>query len=492
MKRNLLIFAILFLNTSIFSQIPNDPLLIAFYPFDGNGNDISLNGFNATLVGPSTFTTDRFGNPGKAFSFNGYSNYFLINNTNATFKPTTFPLTVCVWLKIPPGNQGCFTFFKNDFAQDIYSGIRGTVIPNGTITISLENGGPIGPQSRNTKTGTTNIEDGKWHLITCIIRGFNNMDIYVDCRNDYGDYSGDANYLFYDQNNSGIIGAYDGLIGNTGLDYSLGVIDQLFFIKRELSVQEILGLYFNTPVTISGSDTICPGLPLTLSASGGNTYLWSSGQTTANATVYPSVTTTYTVTATDANNCSQTNNTVVYVYPNPIANAGPDQIISVGESVMLNGSGGQTYTWHPSNTLSNPYIANPIATPSITTTYNLTVTNNFGCSASDNVTIFVEPGNNNDTTDEKYSEIFVPNIFSPNGDGENDIVYVYGTNIKAIKFYIYNRWGEKIFESTNQTIGWNGSFKGEACQIDVYVYYLEAYLLNGNKIKRKGNISLVR
>jgi hypothetical protein len=84
----------LMLSNSATAQLVNDPTLIAYYPFNGSGADISSNGFNATLVGPSTFTTDRLGNANSAFSFNGSSNYFLIENVNSTFKPTTFPVTV--------------------------------------------------------------------------------------------------------------------------------------------------------------------------------------------------------------------------------------------------------------------------------------------------------------------------------------------------------------------------------------------------------------
>src|SRR5690606_10768444 len=128
--------------------------------------------------------SDRFGNPNSAFNFDGSSNYFLVNNVNSTFKPTTFPVSVSAWVRIPSDFICSFTFFKNDFMLDRYSGLRFVVIASGQVTANIENGGLIGAGSRNTKTATTNIKDGEWHLITCIIRGLNNMDIYIDCKND--------------------------------------------------------------------------------------------------------------------------------------------------------------------------------------------------------------------------------------------------------------------------------------------------------------------
>jgi gliding motility-associated-like protein len=87
---------------------------------------------------------------------------------------------------------------------------------------------------------------------------------------------------------------------------------------------------------------------------------------------------------------------------------------------------------------------------------------------------------------------FVPQIFSPNGDGTNDILFVEGRKIKELKFYIYNRWGEKVFETTDKEIGWDGFHRGKDSQSGVYVYYLEAEIEDYGPHKQKGNITLVR
>jgi hypothetical protein len=146
-----------------------------------------------------------------------------------------------------------------------------------------------------------------------------------------------------------------------------------------------------TATANAGSDvTICSGASTTLTATGGTTYSWSpaaglSSTTVANPVANPTTTTSYTVTATTGS-CSATDVVVVTVNPTPVANAGADQTISCGASTTLSGSGGGTYSWSPATGLSNPNIANPVCTPSTTTTYTLTVSNGT-CSSTDQVTI---------------------------------------------------------------------------------------------------------
>jgi len=88
--------------------------------------------------------------------------------------------------------------------------------------------------------------------------------------------------------------------------------------------------------------------------------------------------------------------------------------------------------------------------------------------------------------------IGVPNAFSPNGDGINDVIYVEGIGIANLTFEIYNRWGEKVFESENQEIGWDGNFKGVAQEMEVYTYIVNAIFINGKSTRLKGNITLMR
>jgi len=89
-------------------------------------------------------------------------------------------------------------------------------------------------------------------------------------------------------------------------------------------------------------------------------------------------------------------------------------------------------------------------------------------------------------------QVFVPQIFSPNQDGFNDILYVRGRKISEVTFIIYNRWGEKVFETTDKNIGWNGKHRGKDAQASIYVYYVDAIVEDVGRVTQKGNITLVR
>ncbi len=95
-------------------------------------------------------------------------------------------------------------------------------------------------------------------------------------------------------------------------------------------------------------------------------------------------------------------------------------------------------------------------------------------------------------TDKKEYNFFIPNIFSPNGDGENDILYVRGNEIATINFVIYNRWGEKVFETNDIKSGWDGTYKGNPFNTAVFVYSVKAIFENGEMIEKNGNITLVK
>jgi len=141
------------------------------------------------------------------------------------------------------------------------------------------------------------------------------------------------------------------------------------------------------PIADAGPNkTICAGQSATLTATGGGTYQWSPGGSSANPyVVTPTGTTTYTVTVT-LNGCTATDQVLVTVNPSPVANAGPDQMICAGQSATLTATGGGTYQWSPNGSNANPYIV----TPAGTTTYTVTVTSN-GCSSTDQVTVMVKP-----------------------------------------------------------------------------------------------------
>ncbi len=147
-------------------------------------------------------------------------------------------------------------------------------------------------------------------------------------------------------------------------------------------------------VTVSPDDTICVGSSTNLSASGGVTYQWAPNSfltcaTCPNTGATPVNTITYTVTVTDANGCINTGTTTIYVNPLPTITVTPNSAICTGDSLQLFASGGSQYQWAPAVGLSNPNIANPKASPPVTTTYTVTVTDANGCVNTATTTVTV-------------------------------------------------------------------------------------------------------
>jgi gliding motility-associated-like protein len=155
--------------------------------------------------------------------------------------------------------------------------------------------------------------------------------------------------------------------------------------------------------------------------------------------------------------------------------------IVAGSSTTLSASGGITYSW--SNGATGSVIT---VTPSATAQYCVYVFDSAGCSDSACVIIYMEL---------PCGEFYIPNAFSPNGDGENDDFRIYAGNVSCVKDFkliIYNRWGEKVFETVNAAEGWNGMHRGKLSNSAVYSYYCTATLANGTVIEKKGNVSLVK
>ena len=150
---------------------------------------------------------------------------------------------------------------------------------------------------------------------------------------------------------------------------------------------------------------------------------------------------------------------------------------------VITPNAGGKYSWSPSSGLSCTNCQNPIAGPIGTTTYTLQVTNDSGCVAVSQITV---------TINYDCGEVFVPNGFSPNADGENDLECVYGRCIETIYFAIYDRWGEKVFDTSDPKQCWDGMFRGQAMNTASFVYYLNAKLVTGETLTKRGNINLVR
>ncbi len=232
---------------------------------------------------------------------------------------------------------------------------------------------------------------------------------------------------------------------------------------------------------------ICDGESAQLIARGGISYAWSPSEgldavDIPNPIATPSVSTKYTVIINSGGTCGSTTKEVkVNVSPIPIVTITEDATINIGESIDLLATGGAGYSWSPAKGLDNASIANPVATPTKTTTYNVTVSNIDGCSAEESVTIEVK----------EDFEIFVPQMFEPNSS-TNNIIKVNTIGIKSVVFKIYNRSNKEIFSTTDGSIGWDGKYNGTVQNMDTYVYVVIAETYAGTKITRQGSIQLVR
>lgn len=241
---------------------------------------------------------------------------------------------------------------------------------------------------------------------------------------------------------------------------------------------------------------ICEGEEFNLSVSGGNTYQWTPGDNLSSSTsnepiATPTYTTKYMVVAYEGSCIPDTNEVEVVVHPKPQLLVRGEQTIVAGNSADLLASGEHIvrFLWSPSNTLSCFDCSAPTADPMKTTKYTVTVFTDFDCVDSGNVTVTV-------LCDK--SQVFIPNTFTPNGDGMNDVFYVRGAGIREVKsFRIYNRWGEVMFERTHANVndkqdGWDGTYNGKVLPPDVYVYTVEAYCENGDLSKWKGDVTIIR
>ena len=162
----------------------------------------------------------------------------------------------------------------------------------------------------------------------------------------------------------------------------------------------------------------------------------------------------------------------------------------MGSSIQLNTVFGpyptdsiRGYAWASTNGLSCTDCPNPIASPYTgPNQYTITVTYNNGCTAvaTINISVAGDP------------PVYVPNAFTPNGDNVNDRFMVYGEGIKTMQLMVFNRWGEKVFESDNQSDSWDGTFKGVMQPPGVYTYVVDLLYLNNRKRLKEGSITLIR
>jgi len=238
---------------------------------------------------------------------------------------------------------------------------------------------------------------------------------------------------------------------------------------------------------VSPSVAICYGDKTTITASGGNSIVWTPTTglnvgTGSGVVASPTVSTTYTVDVSYEGFCGSSTSVFVKVNPNPTVTAGRDTAYNYEEPMFLNAIGTGTMTWISGDEIICRDCPNSQIFPQRNSCYVIETVNEFGCKATDEMCIEVT----------KEFSIYVPNTFTPNGDGINDEFLAFGYNITDFTMEIFDRWGEKLFSSAELTTGWKGTFKSQPCEVAVYIYKITYKGLDGKKVNKTGHVTLNR
>lgn len=246
-------------------------------------------------------------------------------------------------------------------------------------------------------------------------------------------------------------------------------------------------------------DTLCIGQSVTLNASGAYTYSWTpaaglSNPNIPNPVASPTSTTRYRLIGYDENHCfSDTAFVEVAVGDYSTINLGPDITVPTGTQQTLHaeitGPPVKTWQWDPGTNLSCSNCADPVATVKNNIGYTVNIRNIYGCPASDTLSI---------KTFCESAQVFIPNAFTPDGDGHNDKLIVRAKGIAMVKYFrVFNRWGEVVFERSNFqpndiNNAWDGKVRGKIGGSEVFVYTAEVICDNGATYVYKGNVSIIK
>ncbi len=246
------------------------------------------------------------------------------------------------------------------------------------------------------------------------------------------------------------------------------------------------------------NDTICFGKSAQLLATtNASSFVWASSSSLQNSSTLspvasPAATTLYVLTVTDKLGCPKpVSDTVqVYVIPKVVLFAGNDTTAVAGQPVQLNVTStvaGLSYTWSPATWLNSAVINNPVATIPFANanyvTYTVNGTNAYGCSGSDDITVRVFNGS---------AGFYIPNAFSPNGDGTNDVFKPVIAGVTIQYFSVFNRFGNNVFTTSRSNEGWDGTYRGNPQDPAIYVWMIKGVDYTGKAVFQKGTVVLVR
>ncbi len=299
---------------------------------------------------------------------------------------------------------------------------------------------------------------------------------------------------------------YSNQLNNSSQDLSISVfVNGVHTYYAQLSsqgcvVEDSVSVFMvGDQATIQGDFTACYGDTVSLSVLNPNptfNYQWQSnaqllsGQGTSSVELVITAGTEVSVSAATPSGCFAQDTVQVAVSAlnaSTINATATPAVVLAGTNVQLNASpvnAGYNYSWTPNLGLSNANIHNPTAFIEMTSTYNVTVSDG-DCVQQDSVTVRVVDFICGRPT------VYVPNAFTPNLDQANDWLYVRGNFITELNFKVFDRWGELVFETNDQSVGWNGYYKGKKVDPAVFVYYLRTVCEGGEIYFEEGNITVL-
>lgn len=293
-----------------------------------------------------------------------------------------------------------------------------------------------------------------------------------------------------------VSGTYEGIINGTTINFSPSTFVTTTPFPGDYASCPIKPLSLNLSLSNSLSCNANTALLTATSTASSPTYSWSGTGIISDSTLN-SITVNsggiYTVIVSSGLPCNEISSNTISVISSgvsPIANAGSNQLLKCDDLFVSlsgfasGGTGAITYSWNPSASLNNPLIINPNANPINTTTYVLTAIDSNNCQATSSVVVSVE---NN-------SDLIIPNVFTPNGDGINDIFLLKFNCVKEVTLIVLNRWGQKIHEQISSSdIKWDGRVNNiDKAIAGTYFYVIKAIDYKDLLIEKNGFISLIK
>jgi gliding motility-associated-like protein len=493
-------------------QLTNGQLF--HYPFDGSANDIGVSGLNGTLQNGPTFIPGFDGTPNGAIQFDGVSNYVELPNS-PNLQPPNQPITFSFWVNPSSLSSDWKPIFWMDMLPAFYNGYW-CAITDGWIGIYYGDGSFSGPTARRQGSVFTSIPLNTWTHIVGIIRGPTDMDIYINCVQQNVSYNGSGGSLSWSGFNGNIGRGLDGTF-LPSYKYFNGGLDEFRFWERELSASEIQQLCSTNCVndTVRLSSDLCIGdsiffngrwrkqtgfyQDITTLPSGCDSiaYLTLTLKDTFNFAIYDtlcinesiefagqniSTAGTYFDTSSSVFGCDS----ISTLYLENSTYSDSIYITVEGNScalgfVVLRANGAARYQWSNGSTED---------TVQVFYNGNFQVRGSSSCGTS-TAEIKLEDNCLKNFGDPPF-KLYVPQVFTPNGDGINEVFLPQGNGILTYHIDIYNRWGANIFSSDNINTGWDGTFNNNIQAQGTYFYVIN-YTISGQFYReQRGSLYLSR